>query len=350
MLQTFFQVLPTQKTQNKKQPFVMSARCNLQSLAAKVHPAVPCAAKIARSIVTACISGNGLCCRAVSEAISLVLDEAQEVRKEYVMRFERGQTKEGMEYSNLYKEASAFLNTEQRPEKTGELFPGRPLCRPRIHFDNARSHPDAQHDDCSKQYRNSQSHSPGLFTVQCVCSNPKLLGVSVMNSSESLSIATSTILSRFSALPRTIFYDNSCNLTKSLVLRFPWVLNESRIVCDRFHYKSHTCSSAYDPDSYPFLDWHQTSGAESLNSRWASSRSHIRFLNSDNLMPFLTSKAIFINLRAMMRQKQGITDTEDSNLVAFGGSVLICNCERCKKRLKKVQICREFSFSVREDD
>lgn len=52
--------------------------------------------------------------------------------------------------------------------KYAELYPGRPLLRPRIRFKNASSG-EGWNEEFSKQYRFHASHSPGLFnTTMCV--------------------------------------------------------------------------------------------------------------------------------------------------------------------------------------
>lgn len=59
----------------------------------------------------------------------------------------------------------------------GDLFPGRPLLHQRVVFKNSKT--EGWREESAKEDRNSPSHSPGLFTVQCACEHPKLLGVSV---------------------------------------------------------------------------------------------------------------------------------------------------------------------------
>ena len=68
-----------------------------------------------------------------------------------------------------------------------------------------------------KNYSQSDSHSPGIFTVQCVCRYPKLIGLSVMNEFESVSTAMSILLSRFKYLPRATYYDNGCKFSVATV-------------------------------------------------------------------------------------------------------------------------------------
>lgn len=180
--------------------------------------------------------------------------------------------------------------------------------RPRVHF--GRTSKRGNILSCRKHYTTSDTHYPGIFTVQCFCRNPKLIGISVMLECEGISTAVSVLLSRFLILPRVTYYDNGCNMSKSIVLRVPWVKDESTIVCDRFHYKSHGCNSINDPGSYPSCEHHSTSGVESLNHLWSTSKSHLRYLRPDNLMPFLCIRAKFLNVRTILRKKEGKVDID----------------------------------------
>ena len=137
---------------------------------------------------------------------------------------------------------------------------------------------------CPKSYRASESHSRGIFTVQCYCRYPKILRLSVMSECEGVSTAISVLLSRFKHLPRACYYDNACNMLRSIDLRLPWINETCLIVCDRFHYKGHTCNSVCDPDSYLSCSNHLTSAAESLNNLWNFSKSHFRHLKGENMM------------------------------------------------------------------
>lgn len=102
----------------------------------------------------------------------------------------------------------------------GELYHGRPIVQPRIRFTN----PIRKSFECPKDYRHAVSHSTGLFTVPCAWKNPKLLGISVMMSRESLSTTLNAIICWIVKIPRIFLYENACNLTESTVLRFLWVM------------------------------------------------------------------------------------------------------------------------------
>jgi len=211
--------------------------------------------------------------------------------------------------------------------QTGQLFPGHPMVRPSIDF--GRSARNENESKCRKDYRASDTHSPGIFTVQCVCRYPKVIGVSVMDECEGTSTAMSILLSRFKSLPRVCYYDNSCNLAKSIILRTPWVNEKCLVVSDRFHYRGHKCNVVNDPDSYPACRMHSTSGAESINQHWNFSKSHVRFLSADNLMPFLAIRTVFLNIRARIREKFGVMDIDDSHYSKYIQEAWVCCCNLC---------------------
>ncbi len=70
-----------------------------------------------------------------------------------------------------------------------------------------------------------------------------------MAKTEGVSTAITVLLSRFCILLGVCYYFNGCNMARLIVLRVPWVKNECRWVCDRFHYAGHICNSVRDPDS-----------------------------------------------------------------------------------------------------
>ena len=93
-------------------------------------------------------------------------------------------------------------------------------------------------EDYAKNYRNGLTHSLGIFTIQCVWSRPEMFVIVTIDASEGLLSAMSAVLSRFKYIEKAIYYYNGCNLAKTIVLRCPWVMENTRIVFDRFQYKS----------------------------------------------------------------------------------------------------------------
>ena len=180
---------------------------------------------------------------------------------------------------------------------SGICFPGRNRCRPCIIYKATNE------EFCNKNYKSSRNHSPGFMTVQCACNSPKLIGFVVMNRAESTSLALSSFLSHFKVPPRTAYYGNACNLFLSVMLRVPWIIKHYRLEIDRFHYKSHTCSSYFDPDVYQVFDSHYTETAESIKSRIKKTIQQLRYMKSPHLIPFLRARFSFINLAAAFKEK-----------------------------------------------
>lgn len=198
--------------------------------------------------------------------------------------------------------------------KSGDIWPGRPLIRPTVTFKNKK---EDWKQECNKEYPNSSSHSPGLFTIQCACEHPKLIGVMIMDESESISTAISSLITRFSPLPHVVFYDNACNMAKSMSLRFQWMFHETALLCNRFHYGGHKCSSHFDPDAFRLADNIQKSGAEALNKQWKASRTHVRYLSPETIVTFLFLHMMFLNLRALLRDDGKSDDVSEKDFYAF---------------------------------
>ena len=75
---------------------------------------------------------------------------------------------------------------------TGELFPGRQLVCVKIYI--GTTFWKGNGGSCPRKYLCTKSHTPSVFTVRGVCSNPKLLGVSIMTKTEDISTALSVLL------------------------------------------------------------------------------------------------------------------------------------------------------------
>ena len=207
---------------------------------------------------------------------------------------------------------------------TGFVFPGRGKFRKDLRFDKLENF------DCNKQYVASKRFSPGILTVQCCCENPQLLGYVVMTRAESTGMALTTVLSNFQVPPRVVYYDNACNLSKSVMLRAPWLLHCSKFIVDRFHFKSHTCCELYDADSYFSMDLDRTTTAESFNARLEKSVPYLRFVKAENLIPHLNIRFALLNVASRYRRRYKAQDLEDCDLWEFFKDTVPCNCEGCR--------------------
>jgi len=296
----------------------------------KVAPA----ARLACAIADSSVLGEGNELRYLALATADILARAIETRKRFFELFDENQGVDVRSYNSAHRHGYGLQERSNEDwlteaQRTGEFFPGRPQVRPRLDFGSSSRKENAR--SCRKLYTKSESHSPGIFTVQCVCSHPKLIGVSVMSECEGVSTALSVLLSRFRRLPRVCYYDNACNMARSIILRCPWVNDDCTVVCDRFHYHGHTCNSVWDPSNYPSCTEHATSGAEAMNHVWNFSKSHLRFLRPDNMIPFLATRAVFVNVRACIRETTGKVDINAKQFRTFVRNKWKCNCNRCSQ-------------------
>ena len=214
--------------------------------------------------------------------------------------------------------------------RTGEIFPGRPIDRPGIFLE---AHQEQRTRQVVEKIIVLLTHIPRYIhsTVQCCCRYPNLLGLSVMSECEGVSTSLSVLLSRFQKLPRVCYYDNGSNMARSIAIRLPWINELSLTICDRFHYRGNTCNSVFDPESYRSCDCHVNSGAESPNHQWNLSEVHVRHLKGDNLIAFVAIRAVFINLKTMCRKKYNRSDTKIWTWVHFSenfGSATVWDAEK----------------------
>ena len=93
------------------------------------------------------------------------------------------------------------------------------------------------------------------------------------------------------AVPKTIIYDNACNLHSYFLNREPVSIRSTRFVVDGLHWKNHTCSSAYNSKQYPNLMSVNTHIVEQANSTLKKLRTQISYMTPDQFVQHL---ALFI--------------------------------------------------------
>jgi hypothetical protein len=71
------------------------------------------------------------------------------------------------------RDVSSMTDTFRDSAITGELFPGRPQCRPCVE----QAEFDKDDACCSKLFVSSEAHSLGLVIVICVCRHPRVIRV-----------------------------------------------------------------------------------------------------------------------------------------------------------------------------
>ena len=208
-------------------------------------------------------------------------------------------------------------------EAKGFIFPGRNHYRKDLVFDVTEKF------ECQKQYVKSKRFTPGILTVQCCCDRPQLIGYIVMVRAESTALALTSVLTNFGIPPRVVYYDNGCNLVKSILTRAPWLLHVSKFVVDRFHFKSHTCSEIFDPDAYHLMDTDVTTTAESINARLEKTVPYLRYVSGENFIPYLNIRFALLNIATRYRKMHQIEDLEDEDLWKYFKEVVECECWSC---------------------
>ena len=320
------------QTELEGHPICSNCIYELNETATKAQEFIPSLTRLCFAIADSATYGAEINLRKFCSAIADVVFAAMNVRGLYFEYFATNEDEDISSYNSIHREGSGLEQSETRGWleeacQTGELFPGRPQVRPNIDFGTASRNENSK--SCRKVYTKGNYHTPGIFIAQCVCRHPKLLSVSVMTNTEGVSTALSVLLSRFKILPRVCYYDNGCNMARSIVLRVPWVNKACRILCDRFHYAQHTCNSICDPDSYYSCTDHATSGAESINQLWTFSKSDLRFLQPSNLMPFIAARAVFLNVRSSVREMSRKCDICAQMALKFVREKWQCICPRC---------------------
>lgn len=128
--------------------------------------------------------------------------------------------------------------------KSMYVFPGHVTHRPSIKtVGKVKS-------ECTNNYFNSRNNLTSFLSLQCPCDHPKIIGFTLLRQADSIAMGLSTIMGYLNIPPRTLWYDNACNLYDSGLLRTTFLLRSCYFIVDRFHYQGHTCGSHYNADRY----------------------------------------------------------------------------------------------------
>lgn len=129
------------------------------------------------------------------------------------------------------------------------------------------------------------------------------MGFVVLTGSQSLSAAPSSLITHFQVPPRHVWYDNSCNMYDSAILRIPWFLHWTIFIVDRFHYAGHTCSNMFNDNLHRVLDNDRSTSAEVINSVIDKCVCHIAYLKGTNVIPFM--RVLFGHLNSFEHVRDG---------------------------------------------
>jgi hypothetical protein len=140
---------------------------------------------------------------------------------------------------------------------TGCYFPGRPVIRTVKHV--RLRHAEKPSRMCTKLSKEAGSCGPGVVLVYCVV-HSNCIGFMIQEHSESPRMIFEMLVSRFRTQPKSIIYDNGCNLSEYVLNRAPRLFKDTKFFVDGFHFASHTnCSPSFDTH-------HNLMVCESLNT------------------------------------------------------------------------------------
>lgn len=169
-----------------------------------------------------------------------------------------------------------------------------------------------------------------FISLQCPCAHPKIIGFTLISEVESLAMAISTVLAFLLFPPRTLWYDNACNLYDSAILRTPFLLRTCFLIVDRFHFQGHTCSNHYNPDRYKILIRQRSVAAEVLNSVLEKSAGFIRYLAGENIKPYLRILFAMHNYSSMLKDQLNRKELPIVNVGDLYNEKFICSCFLCQ--------------------
>lgn len=145
-----------------------------------------------------------------------------------------------------------------------------------------------------------------------------------------------SITLKVSSTPTRVLLKNACNMSRSTELRVSWINDKCVVVCVRFHYKSHKCNIMHNPHSYSSCQNYSTSGAESTNSLRNMSKTHVRFLSVENMIPFLAAKVVFMNIREKLWETTKNLEINMSRFREFIKEQWKCSCHRFSRFYQEI--------------
>jgi hypothetical protein len=153
-------------------------------------------------------------------------------------------TEEECPYPKNYSDSnSEFLYPVDGDElmKTGVYFPNNPIIRT-----CAKTIINGSENTCTKNYQSAAKLGAGILLFWCA-KHRLCIGFLLLESAESCEYVYTTLVTRFKVIPKTIIYDNACNLSEYCMNRAPHLFMNSKFLVDAFHYGGHTnCSYSFN--------------------------------------------------------------------------------------------------------
>lgn len=266
-------------------------------------------------------------CGILHELIDAKLSSFDDYKKEAAAKMDPSVARYWRQYGHFAekKMVDSVADVEGRNESHSTfVFPGRTYVRPPIKTDGKDK------ADCTKKYGTSRPDMTSFISLQCPCEHPKIIGFSLIKECESIAMAISTVLAFLNFPPRTLWYDNACNLYDSVLLRTPFVLRSCYFIVDRFHFQGHTCSNHYNPGRYKSLLEQRSVAAEVLNSVVDRSAGFIRYLHGENVRPFLRVMFALHNFHSMVKDRLNRRELPLMDIGRLYNDQFPCNCVLCQ--------------------
>jgi hypothetical protein len=148
-------------------------------------------------------------------------------------------------YPSNYKDTTnlnIYMNDTDELMRTGVYFPNHPIVRTCARTKIALSN----NSSCTKNYQSSGKLGAGIILFWCA-KHRLCIGFLLLESAESCEYVYSTLVTRFKRIPKTIIYDNACNLSEYCLNRAPELFIDTKFLVDAFHYSGHTnCSHSFN--------------------------------------------------------------------------------------------------------
>jgi hypothetical protein len=136
-------------------------------------------------------------------------------------------TEEECPYPKNYSDSnSEFLYPVDGDElmKTGVYFPNNPIIRT-----CAKTIINGSENTCTKNYQSAAKLGAGILLFWCA-KHRLCIGFLLLESAESCEYVYTTLVTRFKVIPKTIIYDNACNLSEYCMNRAPHLFMRSSLL------------------------------------------------------------------------------------------------------------------------
>lgn len=187
---------------------------------------------------------------------------------------------------STFNSHDTVIDCEQIPEKTdvSAFFPVLKKIRSRGLYTIDKIKNEAV--VCKKDATRHPTLLPGIFTA--FCKHGICYGFQLMESNESPNVPFTFLRTRFKRAPRTVVYDNACNLHSYCLNRDQGFFQATLFVVDNMHWGNHTsCSKVYHAKVHPRLQGVNTQMVEQNNSKLRKLKSQLSYMNHCNFMNHL---------------------------------------------------------------